>query len=68
MEESSDFVQLSPSQKRTRLIEAALAEDGHSGPSISSPNVTVSNARNISALQPSPSGRQPFESLLLLDF
>ena len=58
MEESS---QLSPSQKRARLIEDALAEDrgessSHSGPSISSPNAT--NPRNISASQFPPSGRQ----------
>jgi len=58
MEESSDLSQLSPSQKRAKLIEVALAEDrgessSHSGPFISSPNAT--NPRNISAPQLSPS-------------
>ena len=62
-EESSDSPHDSPSQKRLKLIKAALAEKGssdHSGSSITSPNATVNNARNISALQPSPSGSQPF--------
>jgi hypothetical protein len=69
MQESSDSPQASPSQKRLKLIEAALADggsSGHSGPSITSPNATVNNARNISALQPSPSGRQLFFTLLCL--
>ena len=68
MEESSDFPQASPSQKRLKLIEAALAEGGssdHSGPSIMSPNATLNNARNISALQISPSGSCFFFFLLL---
>jgi len=58
MQESSDFPQPSPSQKRLKLIEAAMAGEGfsdHSGSSITSPNATVNNARNISAFQPSVS-------------
>jgi hypothetical protein len=69
MQESSDFSQASPSQKRLKLIEAAMAgEDSsdHSGPSITSPNATVNNARNISTFQPSTSGGLPFFSLLCL--
>ena len=60
MQESSDFSQASPSQKRLKIIEAAMAEGGssdHSGPSITSP---VHDARNMSPLQPSPLGNQPF--------
>jgi len=56
MQESSDFPQASPSQKRFKLIEAAMAERAsfnHSGPSITSP---VNDARDMSALQPSPLG------------
>jgi hypothetical protein len=67
MQESSDSLEISPSQKRVKLIEAAMAEKGssdHSGPSLTSPNAIVNEARNISALQPSPSGSQPFFSLL----
>jgi hypothetical protein len=65
MQESFDFPQDSPSQKRRKLIAAALVEggsSGHSGLSITSPNATDNNAWNIlvSALQPSPSGSQPF--------
>jgi hypothetical protein len=58
MQESSDFPQASPSQKRLKLIEAAvLGEDSsdNSGPSSTSPNVTVNSARYISTFQPSPS-------------
>ena len=53
MQESPDFSQTSPSPKRVKLIQAAFADGGfsdHSGPPITSPN----------ALQPSPSGSQPF--------
>lgn len=67
MQESSDFLGLSPSQKRVKLMEAAIAEKGfsdHSGSPITSPNVTVNETRNISALQSSPSGSQPFFPLL----
>ena len=69
MDELSDLPQASPSQKRYKIIETTLAEggsSGHPGPSIiTSPNATVNNARS-SALQPSPSGSQPFFSLLCL--
>ena len=57
MQELSDSPQASPSQKRLKVIEAALAHEGsssHSGPSITSPNTTVNDARNI--FQSSPSG------------
>ena len=67
MQESSDFSEASPSQKRLKLIEAVLADGGssdHSGPLITSPNATVNNTGNTYALQPSPSpsGSQPFYS------
>lgn len=59
--ELSNLFQLSPSQKRRRLIEAALAEDGgSSGLPTSSPNASTSNA----ALQPSPG--QPFEYIVVI--
>lgn len=64
MQESSDFHELSTSQKRVKLMdETTIAEKGfsdHSAPPISSPDVTVNETRNISALQSSPSGSQPF--------
>ena len=62
MQESPDFPQASPSQKRLKLIEAAMAggSSDHSGPSTTSSNATVSDARNMFALQPSPSSSRPF--------
>lgn len=59
MQESSDFSQASPSQKRVKLMEVALAgggSSGHSGPPVTSPSATVNNPRNTYARQPSPSG------------